>query len=203
MLHNEENSMSFDLQAQVRADQGKGASRRLRRLDNQVPAIVYGGEQAPQNISVSQKDLLKLLDNPAFFSAVINLNVDGTAQPVLLRDLQRHPAQIRLLHADFQRLSGSEVVRVRVALKYINQESCVGVKTQGGKLSINLKEIDVLAPANAIPENIVVDMAQVNAGTVLHISDVALPEGVKSVDLNKGSKYNHAIATISAPRGGQ
>lgn len=195
--------MAFDLQAQVRADQGKGASRRLRRLDNQVPAIVYGGEQAPQNISVSQKELLKALENPAFVSSVINLNVDGTAQAVLLRDLQRHPSESRLLHADFQRLNGSDLVRVRVALRYDNQDSCVGVKAQGGKLSINLKDIDVMAPANAIPDVIVVDLAQVKAGTVLHISDIALPEGSSSVALNKGSKYNLSIATISAPRGGQ
>lgn len=195
--------MSFQLQAQARADQGKGASRRLRRLADQVPAIVYGGEQAPQTISVSHKDLLKALDNQAFFSSVIDLNIDGQAQQVILRDLQRHPSQNRVLHADFQRLTGLKQVRVRVPLKYLNEDNCLGVKQQGGRLSINLKEIEVLTSPTAIPQFIAVDMAQVAAGTVLHISDIALPEGVKSADLHKGAQYNLAIATISSPRGGQ
>src|SRR5262245_33225252 len=95
---------NFSLNAKARADMGKGASRRLRRLANELPAIIYGGTKAPQNISVVQKDLLKALEDEAFYSHIINLSVDGAVEQVILRDLQRHPAKTFLLHADFQRV---------------------------------------------------------------------------------------------------
>jgi large subunit ribosomal protein L25 len=116
---------SFTLQAQTRADKGKGASRRLRRLNNEVPAILYGDDKAPVMLSVPHKDLMKCLESEAFYSSIITLDINGQAHKVLLRDLQRHPAAPRILHADFQRVSGTKKIHMRVPLHFINEDVCV------------------------------------------------------------------------------
>src|SRR5690606_18877535 len=109
----------FVLEAQSRANVGKGASRRLRREENLVPAIVYGGDKAPANISIAHNKLLHALDNEAFFSSIITLKIDGAAESVVIKDLQRHPAKARLIHADFQRVQADHALHVKVPLHFI------------------------------------------------------------------------------------
>ncbi|XID75434.1 50S ribosomal protein L25/general stress protein Ctc [Alkanindiges sp. WGS2144] len=194
-------SNNLNLNAVARDTQGKGASRRLRHA-NLVPAIVYGGAQAPQSISVAFKDLVKALENEAFYSQVISLNVDGQAQSVVLKALQRHPAKNAPMHADFLRVEADQPVTVRVPLHFINQESAIGVKQQGGVLSIITNDIEISSlPAN-LPQSIEVDLAQVEVGTVIHLADLQLPEGVKIVALEQGADHNAAVASIQPPAGG-
>ncbi|QKX17495.1 50S ribosomal protein L25/general stress protein Ctc [Microbulbifer sp. YPW1] len=190
----------FKLNASVRSDEGKGASRRLRRLEAKVPAIIYGGEAEPQSIALLQKDMFKALESEAVYSSVLTLNVDGKEETVILRDLQRHPAKAILLHADFQRVSANTKVHVKVPLHFLNEESCKGVKA-GGIVSHTLTELDINAPASKLPEFIEVDLADLELDATVHISDIKLPEGVESVDLAHGEDHDLVVASVHKPRG--
>ncbi|WP_295801086.1 50S ribosomal protein L25/general stress protein Ctc [uncultured Microbulbifer sp.] len=190
----------FKLNASVRSDEGKGASRRLRRLEAKVPAIIYGGKAEPQSIALLQKDVFKALENEAVFSSVLTLNVDGKEESVILRDLQRHPAKAILLHADFQRVSADTKVHVKVPLHFLNEESCKGVKA-GGIVSHTLTELDISAPASKLPEFIEVDLAGLEMDATIHISDLKLPAGVESVDLAHGEDHDLVVASVHKPRG--
>ena len=195
-------SDAFELEAASRADVGKGASRRLRRLENKVPAIVYGGDKDPQGITLDHDDLWHHLDNEAFFSHIISLKVDGKAEDVLLKDLQRHPAKNRVMHADFLRVKANEAITVNVPLHFINEEACHGVKMQGGRISHTATEIEVRCLPKDLPEYIEVDMLKVETGQVVHLSDLTLPSGVESVALSHGADHDLAIANVAAPKGG-
>ncbi|QIL89789.1 50S ribosomal protein L25/general stress protein Ctc [Microbulbifer harenosus] len=190
----------FKLNASVRSDEGKGASRRLRREEAKVPAIVYGGKAEPQNIALLQKDMFKALENEAVYSSVLTLNIDGKDETVILRDLQRHPAKAILLHADFQRVSADTKVHVKVPVHFLNEDKCKGVKA-GGIVSHTLTELEISAPASKLPEFIEVDLANLELDGNIHISDIKLPAGVESVDLSHGADHDLVVASVHKPRG--
>ena len=190
----------FKLNANVRSDEGKGASRRLRREEGRVPAIVYGGKAKPASISLLQKDLYKALEDEAIFSSVLTLDVDGKEESVILRDLQRHPAKQILLHADFQRVSANTKVHLKVPLHFLNEDKCKGVKA-GGIVSHTLTELEISAPASKLPEFIEVDLADLELDATVHISDIKLPSGVESVDLSHGADHDLVVASVHKPRG--
>lgn len=195
-------SEDFVLNAVARNDLGKGASRRLRREQGLVPAVIYGGEADPVSVSIAHKDLLKQLENEAFFSHIINLVVDGKSQNVILKDLQRHPAKPLVLHADFLRVSKSTKLHTNVPLHFVNEATSKGVKQQGGKVIHNLTQLEILCLPADLPEFIEVDLAEVEVGQIVHISDLKLPKGVTSVALSHGADHDLAIATIQKPKGG-
>ena len=191
----------FKLDATARDEQGKGASRRLRREAGMVPAIVYGGKKKPQNISVEYKELVKHLEHEAFYSHLIELNVDGKSEDVILKDLQRHPSKSAIYHADFMRVSKSQKLRVNVPIHFINEDKCKGVKMQGGIINRSATEIEVSClPAN-LPEFIEVDLIDVELGQIVHISDINMPEGVESVALSHGSDHDLTVVTVIKPKG--
>jgi large subunit ribosomal protein L25 len=191
-------TVEFALNAEARSDLGKGASRRLRRIASLVPAVIYGGEKAPQSISLQAKDLAKLLENEAAFSHVLTLNVAGSAETVLIKALQRHPAKGFVLHADFVRVIAGQKLSAHVPLHFINQESSVGVKQQGGEVSHTIVEVEVSCQPQDLPEFIEVDMAKVEVGQIVHLSDLSLPKGVELVALAHGNDL--AVANIHASR---
>jgi large subunit ribosomal protein L25 len=195
-------SNSFELNASARTDLGKGASRRLRRLADMVPAIIYGEGKAPANISIPHKDIQKALSNEAFFSHIITLNVDGKSEQVVIKALQRHPAKPRIMHADFQRVSADHAIVVAVPLHFINEDKCKGVKLGSGSIIKNLNELQISCLPKDLPEFIEVDMTDVGVGESLHISQITLPAGVTSVDLAHGHDADNAVVTVLAPRGG-
>ncbi|MCW8125597.1 50S ribosomal protein L25/general stress protein Ctc [Microbulbifer halophilus] len=190
----------IQLNASVRSDEGKGASRRLRREEGRVPGIIYGGKTEPQSVSVLARELWKALENEAFFSSVLNLDVDGKKEQVILRDLQRHPSQQIIYHLDFQRVSANTKIHMKVPLHFLNEESCKGVKA-GGIVSHTLTELEISAPASKLPEYIDVDLADLDLDGVLHISDLKLPAGVESVDLTHGEDHDLVVASVHKPRG--
>jgi large subunit ribosomal protein L25 len=194
-------SEDFKLDATARNDLGKGASRRLRRLANQVPAVIYGGNVAPTSVSVSHNELMKHLEHEAFYSHIISLNVDGAAQDVILKDVQRHPSKPVVLHLDFLRIDKSTKVHTHVPLHFINEAISKGVKIQGGKVVHNLTQLDVICFPHQLPEFIEVDLADAETGTIIHISDLKLPSGVISADLQKGADHDLAVATLVKPKG--
>jgi large subunit ribosomal protein L25 len=195
-------SENFKLDATARNDSGKGASRRLRRLAAQVPAIIYGGKKAPANVSVSHNELLKHLEHEAFYSHIISLNVDGAHEDVILKDVQRHPSKPTVLHLDFLRVDKSTKVHTHVPLHFLNEAESKGVKIQGGKVVHNLTQLDIICFPHQLPEFIEVDLANAEIGTIIHIADLKLPAGVTSADLQKGADHNLAVATIVKPKGG-
>lgn len=191
----------FTLNAEKRDLEGKGASRRLRRLAEKVPGIVYGGKSAPQNIQMSHKELVRRLDNEAFYSHIISLVIDGKAEDVILKDLQRHPARLQVLHADFQRVVRGQKMTVRVPLHFLNEATSKGVKEQGGIVSHQMTDLEINVLPKDIPEFIEVDLASLEMGDVLHISDLKLPKGAESVDLSHGADHDLPVVTIHKPRG--
>jgi len=194
--------VDFVLNAEVREDQGKGASRRLRREAGKVPAIVYGGakNRKPQAITLAANELDKALQSEAFFSHVLTLNIGDKAEQVIIKDLQRHPAKPVIYHADFQRVTKSTVITKSVPLHFINEDTCVGVKQQGGKITHNAANVEIKCTPATLPEFIEVDMAEVEAGSILHLSDIKLPKGVTSVQLALGADHDEAIASIAAKK---
>ncbi|GAA3922782.1 50S ribosomal protein L25/general stress protein Ctc [Litoribacillus peritrichatus] len=191
--------VDFVLNAEVRDDQGKGASRRLRREAGKVPAIIYGGakNRKPQSITLAANELDKALMNEAFFSHVLTLKVGDKEEQVVLKDLQRHPAKPVIYHADFLRVTKSTVLTKTVPLHFINEDTSVGVKQQGGKISHNAADIQIKCTIATLPEFIEVDMAAVEAGQTVHLSDIKLPKGVSSVQLALGADHDAAIASIA------
>jgi large subunit ribosomal protein L25 len=194
-------SDAFEFAAEVREDKGKGASRRLRRLADQVPAILYGGNKDPQPLTLIRKDLEKALENEAFYSHVLTINVGKAKEKAILKDLQRHPAKDRVMHADFMRVSDDVKIKVNVPIHFLNEDNCVGVKTEGGMVQHSETDVEVLClPAN-IPEYVEVDMLEVAVGDIIHLSDIKLPEGVESVALSHGEDHDLAVASVLAPKG--
>lgn len=190
----------FELNAKSREDKGKGASRRLRRIAGEVPAIVYGGKKDPENISVTHKDLAHSLENEAFYSHIVKLNVDGKAQNVILKDVQRHPSKPTILHADFLRVDKNQKITVRVPLHFINEDQCFGVKMEGGVITHNITELEIICLPADLPEYISVDMTDLKMDEIIHISDIVLPEGVESVALTHGEELDLSVAAIHKPR---
>lgn len=188
------------LPAESRADLGKGASRRLRRLADKVPAIIFGGDKAPEPIMLEHRHLIKALENEAFYSQVITLDINGSKQKAIMKDLQRHPAKAQILHADFQRVSADQKITVKVPLHFINEETCIGVKLEGGAISHQMTDVEVSCLPNALPEYLEVDMAEIKLGTIVHLSDIKLPDGVEVVALAHGSDNDQPIASVQTVR---
>ena len=193
-------SNDFQLNAMAREDMGKGASRRLRRLANQVPAIIYGGQQAPQNISLAHNELEHALDNEAFYSHIITLNVAGESEQVILKDVQRHPSKPTIMHADFLRVSKTHKLHTKVPIHFVNEDTCVGVKPGGGIISRTMTELDIFCLPADLPEFIELDVAAVEIGDILHISDIKLPSGVESVALSHGEEHDLPVFTVNKPK---
>ncbi len=189
--------MSIELNAELRTDTGKGASRRLRHA-NKVPAIVYGAGKDPENLTLEQKDVQYELQHEAFFTQVLELNVGGKKQDVVLRDLQHHPYKQDILHMDFQRVEAKKEMHVNVPLHFINEDIAPGVKTEGGAISHVVTEVEVVCLPKDIPEFIEVDLGELHMGEIVHLSDLKMPAGVEVFALKQGEEHDSAIATIHA-----
>ena len=190
-------SVNFDVIAQPRATAGKGASRRLRRT-GLVPAIVYGAHREPEMLTISHNELLKHLEHEAFYSHVLNLKIGEETTTVVLKDMQRHPAKPFVLHVDFMRVSQDEKLRMVVPIHFVDQDTCKGVKL-GGQVSHHLSEIEITCLPKDLPEFIAIEMAGMEIGDSLHLSDIQLPEGV---EFAYAHETDELIVTIHAARGG-
>jgi len=188
------------LDASVRTDVGKGASRRLRRLEGNIPGIVYGAGKDPVSITIRHDDIFHANENEAFFSSIIELNLDGTTESVVIKDLQRHPAKPKIMHADFLRVRADVALTVNVPLHLVNEGTCVGVKLENGQIITSMNELQVSCLPKDLPEYIEVDMADVHTGDIVHISDLKLPEGVTSVDLSHGEEHDYAVVSVTEIR---
>lgn len=186
------------LEAQSRDVQGKGASRRLRRLDQMVPAIVYGSDKKPQLLSLSQNKVTKALENEAIYSTVFQLHVDGQAQQVILKDLQRHPYKPIILHMDFQRVSAKDILVKMIPLHFINGETSPG-HLAGGIVSHVMSQVEVRCQAQHLPEFIEVDLGQLELDAAIHLSELRLPAQVELATVPEGD-HDHPVANVHISR---
>ena len=189
---------THNITATSRNVEGKGASRRLRR-SGQVPAIVYGAKAEPQNVQLEHNALWLASQNEWFYSSILTLGVDGKDQKVLLRDMQRHPFKQQIMHLDFQRIDENEAIRFNVPLHFLNQATSPAGKTAGVVILHELNEIGVSCLPKHLPEFIEVDLANLELGQSLHLSDLKLPEGVSIPELKLGKE--HDVAVVIAKHG--
>ena len=188
---------SFELIAEFRDDQGKGASRRLRR-SGKVPAILYGGHQDARALALDHARLVLMLDNERFYSTILSLKVGEEKQAAVLKDLQRHPYKNQIVHIDFQRVLEDEKIRMRIPLHFLNEATSVGVKTQGGVVSHLRNDLEVSCLPKDLPEYIEVDLQELGLGQLIHLSELKLPAGVELPELIHG--HDAPVVSIHAQR---
>ena len=188
----------FTLNAQARNDLGKGASRRLRRNANLIPAVVYGAGKEPASISLETREVAKLLLNDAAYSSILSLNIDGKKENVLIKALQRHPAKSFVLHADFIRVVAGQKLTTLVPVLLLNEDTCVGAKTGGGDIFRLATELEITCLPKDLPDAIEVDMANINVGEIVHLADLTAPKGVEFTALAHDN--NIAVASVQAAR---
>ncbi|MDH5785202.1 MAG: 50S ribosomal protein L25/general stress protein Ctc [Chromatiales bacterium] len=191
-------NVDFTVNAEVRSDLGKGASRRLRHA-GKVPAIIYGGNKEPVSITLEHDPLVHSLEHEAFYSSILTLDVAGKKEKAVLKDLQRHPAKPIILHADFLRVNDKEKLKMHVPLHFINEELAPGAKI-GGVVTHNLTEVEVLCLPKDLPEYLEVDLTGVEIEQIVHLTDIKLPAGVELVELTHGEGHNQAVAAIHKTR---
>jgi large subunit ribosomal protein L25 len=194
-------SQEFVIEAFPRDDQGRGASRRLRREERKIPAIVYGGDKGAVSISIWHNELKKALENEAFFSHVLTIELNGKKESVILKDLQRHPYKPLLTHADFLRVDKDHEIHVNVPLHFLNEDNAPAIKLQGGVANHQITEVEVICLPQNLPEFIEVDMATVEMDQVIHLSDLKLPKDVKIAALLQGEDHDLPVVAIHKPRG--
>jgi large subunit ribosomal protein L25 len=180
-----------------REEQGTGASRRLRKA-GMVPGIIYGGTEAPVSIKLDHNALFHALKKETFHSSILDMEIDGKVQQVLLRDFQTHAFKLQVMHADFQRVDASQKIHVKVPLHFVNAEVSPAVKLSAAVISHVVTELDVSCLPKDLPEFIEVDLSKMEAGQSLHLANVKLPNGVTPV---LHGQDDLTIATAAIPAG--
>jgi large subunit ribosomal protein L25 len=189
-------TQNHEIKAQSRKDEGKGASRRLRRASF-VPAVVYGGSQPPESIQIEHNTILLAAKNEWFFSSILDLNVDGKVQKVLVRDWQKHPFKQLMMHMDFLRINEKEAIRVSVPLHFLNKEKSPAAKTSGVVISHNLIEVEITCLPKDLPASIELDLGELKPGDIIHLSQLKLPKGVELVAAHGGEGHDIAVVTAN------
>ena len=193
-------SQEFLIEAFPRGDQGRGASRRLRREERKIPAIIYGGKKEAVSISIWHNELKKALENEAYFSHILTIELEGKKESVILKDLQRHPYKPLLTHADFLRVDKDHEIHVNVPLHFLNEETAPAIKLQGGVANHQINEVEVICLPQNLPEFLEVDMTAVEMDQVVHLSDLKLPKGVRIAALLQGEDHDLPVVAIHKPR---
>lgn len=188
-------SDNLQINASARNEFGKAAMRRLR-LNNQVPGVVYGDGKDPVCFQVTHNKLVHSLENEAFAASVLTLNLDGAAEQVVVKDLQRHPYKKRLMHLDLLRVSSSTMLTMTVPLHFINEDVAPGVKLSGGLITHSMTEVEISCLSGNLPEFLTVDLVDLEEGQALHLSDLQLPEGVEIPVLALGADRDLAVVSI-------
>ena len=189
-------SEQVNLNAINREVEGKSSSRQLRRSGS-VPAVIYGGEKDPIRISILEKDIAKAAEIPGFATQILNINISGEEQNVIVKEIQRHPATQRVLHADLQRVNPDTKISISVPVRFLNEDNCMGVKMHGGAISRLINDIDITCLASNLPEYLEVDIAELDVGDSIFLSALNLPEGVEIPSLALGEDRDQAVVSIT------
>ena len=189
-------SEQVSLNAENREIEGKSSSRLLRR-GGSVPAIIYGGSKEPLRISILEKDISKASSVPGFTTQILSISVAGKEENVIIKEIQRHPATERVLHADLMRVNPDTKISISVPIRFINEESCVGVKMHGGVVSHLINDIDISCLASNLPEYLEIDVEEMDIGDSVFLSALKLPEGVEIPVLALGEDRDQAVVSVT------
>ena len=187
---------TIDIKAEARSQVGKGSARAARRA-GLVPAVIYGNKETAVSVTLDANQWRQLMHKPSIFSQLININVNNETHFVLPRDIQQHPVSEEAMHVDFLRVTKNATVAVGIAVEFLNEDKCTGLKL-GGVLNIVRSQVELNCPAISIPEKLTVDLEGLNVGHTIHISSIELPEGCTPTITDR----DFTVATIAAPRGG-
>jgi large subunit ribosomal protein L25 len=188
-------AIDFQLSGEIRGDNGKGASRRLRR-HGKVPAILYGGGEEPMPLTLDHNELLRNLDHEAFYSHILVIKVGRKKHQAILKDIQRHPARPEVLHLDLLRVKADEEIRVHVPLHFVNEDTAPGIK-EGGSISHDMIDVEVDCLPKNLPEYLEVNVGEMGIGDALHLSELKVPEGVTIVALSHGDEHDQDSQVVS------
>ena len=189
-------SEQVSLNAESREVEGKSSSRQLRRAGS-VPAVIYGGKEEPLRISILEKDIAKASEIPGFATQILSISISGKEQNVIVKEIQRHPATERVLHADLMRVDPDTKISISVPVRFINEESCIGVKMHGGAISRLINDIDITCLASNLPEYIEVDVEALDIGDSIFLSALNLPEGVEIPSLALGEDRDQVVVSVA------
>ena len=188
--------MEFELTGEARSDLGRGGCRRLRR-SGRIPAIVYGGGEEPQAVSLGQNELFHEMDRDGFHTNILTLRIGKTSESVVVKAVQRHPSRPQILHLDFQRIVADQAITLNVPIHFVGEEDAAGVK-EGGDVQRLLTDVEITCLPRHLPDNLEIDISELALGQLLHLSDVQLPEGVSCVALDHGQ--DQPVVAIALPR---
>jgi large subunit ribosomal protein L25 len=188
--------ITYQVGADSRHDQGKGASRRLRRA-GKVPAILYGGQGGPRNLTLDHQQLLTLIDKEKFYSSIISINVDAQSQAAIVRDVQMHPARNAVVHVDLQRVVENEKLKLHLPIHFKGEAVAPGVKTQGGVVSHLMQDVEISCLPQDLPEFLELDLSGMNLNETLSLADIKLPPGVTVPEL---AHRNPPVVSVHSPR---
>ena len=189
-------SEQVNLNAENREVEGKSSSRQLRSTGS-IPAVIYGGKEEPLKITILEKDIAKASEVPGFATQILNISISGKNQNVIVKEIQRHPATQRVLHADLMRVDPDTKISISVPVRFINEDSCVGVKMHGGVVSHLINDIDITCLASNLPEYLEVDVENLDIGDSIFLSALNLPEGVEIPALALGEDRDQAVVSVS------
>jgi large subunit ribosomal protein L25 len=189
--------IGFEINAEPRSDQGKGASRRLRHA-GLVPAVIYGGHADARNVAFNHHKMLQLVVNEKFYSSIISVQVGSDKQAAIVKDVQMHPARHQVLHVDLQRVSENEKIRLHLPIHFTGAAAAPGVKTQGGVVSHLMADVEITCLPKDLPESLSLDMSAMNLNDTLFLGDIKLPDGVSATALVHGR--NPPVVSVHAPR---
>lgn len=193
-------SDDFTLNAQVRSETGKGFNRRLRRLENKLPGVIYGAGKDTTALTLDHNKVIKALENEAFYSSILTLDIGGTKEKAVIKDIQRHPAKAKVLHMDFLRVSATEKLTMRIPLHFIGADVAPGVKQQGGVVQHHMTDVEIRCLPADLPEFIAVDISELELDQSIHMSGLKLPKAVELVDSIEDTEHDHTVVSIHIPK---
>jgi len=192
-------SEQVSLAASERQSEGKSANRNLRR-SGYIPGVLYGGKEEPKKISIMEKDIVKANEIAGFATQILQITMEGKDVDVVVKEIQRHPATSRILHADFMRVDPDSKITLVVPIRTLNDESCIGVKVSGGQVNHLINDIEVSCLASNLPEYLEIDVQEMDIGDTVSLSEIKLPEGVEITILQQDEDRDQAVVSLTETR---
>ena len=192
-------SEQVSLAASERQSEGKSANRNLRR-SGYIPGVLYGGKDEPKKISIMEKDIVKATEIAGFATQILRISMDGKDVDVVVKEIQRHPATSRVLHADFMRVDPDSKITLVVPIRTLNDESCIGVKVSGGQVNHLINDIEISCLASNLPEQLEIDVQEMDIGDTISLSEIKLPEGVEITILQQDEDRDQAVVSVTETR---
>ena len=192
-------SEQVSLAASERQSEGKSANRNLRR-SGYIPGVLYGGKEEPKKISIMEKDIVKANEIAGFATQILQITMEGKDVDVVVKEIQRHPATSRILHADFMRVDPDSKITLVVPIRTLNDENCIGVKVSGGQVNHLINDIEISCLASNLPEYLEIDVQEMDIGDTVSLSEIKLPEGVEITILQQDEDRDQAVVSLTETR---